>query len=173
MYTYKQYSSFFFDHTHIKLIKRNIKKKPMSTVNRNYWVTPSFVSHGFGLRPLIVEQTDLSIIRHQNCFYNELTMFAGILLKTFWYLYKLTMKMKTVSKRQWQTSVRGYQMMCLPIYHLIINKDLPVKNIVFTTHIHYLWKSLVQIWKTLFCTSLYIFMSNLLHKKSWGQIFTK
>ena len=135
----------------------------MSTVNRNYWVTPSFVSHGFGLRPLIVEQTDLSIIRHQNCFYNELSMFAGILLKTFWYLYKLT----TVTNQcTWVPND-------VSTFLSLVNKDLPVKNIVFTTHIHYLWKSLVQIWKTLFCTSLYIFMSNLLHKKSWGQIFTK
>ena len=28
------------------------------------------------------------------------------------------MKMKTVSKRQYQTSVRGYKIMCLPFYRL-------------------------------------------------------
>ena len=33
-------------------------------------------------------------------FPNRLTMFAGILLKTFYYLYRLTIKMETVSKRQ-------------------------------------------------------------------------
>ena len=47
-------------------------------------------------------KTIISII----VFQNQLTMFAGILLKTVWYLYILTMKMKTVSKQQKQTSVR-------------------------------------------------------------------
>ena len=48
------------------------------------------------------------------------------------------MKLKTVSKRQLQTSVCGYE---ITVYFLtIVNKDLPVKNIVFTTSIRYLWK---------------------------------
>ena len=49
-------------------------------------------------------------------------MFAGILFKTFWYLYKLMMKMKTVSQRQKQTSVRGYEIRCLPFYYLPVKK---------------------------------------------------
>ena len=41
MYTNIQYSSYFSNHTHIKLIKKS-KTKKLSTVNRKYWVTPCF-----------------------------------------------------------------------------------------------------------------------------------
>ena len=41
-----------------------------------------------------------------------------------------------------------------------VSKDLPVENIVFTTNIHLS----VQISKVQFCKSLYIFMTNSLHK---------
>ena len=102
MYTNNQYSS-FSNHTHIKLIKIS-KTKNMSTVNRKYWVTPCFVSHGFGLRTFIVEQNDSVNNKASELFFScQLTMFAGIILKTFWYLFKLTVKMKTVSKWQYQT----------------------------------------------------------------------
>ena len=56
VYTNNQYRN-FSNHTHIKLIKKS-KTKNISTVNRKYWVTPCFVSHGFGLRIFIVEQRD-------------------------------------------------------------------------------------------------------------------
>ena len=42
--------------------------------------------------------------------------------------------MKTGSKRQYQTSVGGCEMSCLPF----LNNDLPVKINLFTTNIHYL-----------------------------------
>ena len=55
----------------------------MSSVNRKYRVTPCFVSHGFGLRIFIVEQRDsVNNYKHQNCFSNQLTMYAGIPLET-------------------------------------------------------------------------------------------
>ena len=57
VYTNKQYSSFFSNNTNIKLIKKS-KTENLSTVNRKYWVIPWFVSHDFGLRTFIVEQTD-------------------------------------------------------------------------------------------------------------------
>ena len=56
----------FSNHTHIKL-KKKTNTKNMAKVNRKYWVTPCFVSHDFGLRTFIVEQS--SIFRHQNCFF--------------------------------------------------------------------------------------------------------
>ena len=54
----------------------------------------------------------------------------------------------------------------------LVNKDLPVINIVFTTNIHYFWKS--TDFEGVFCKSLVnIFIRNSLHKKSGGPIFTK
>ena len=57
-------------------------------------------------------------------FSNKLTMFAGILI----YIYRLTIKTKTVTKQ------------CNHVYTYLslLNKDLPVRNIVFTTNIRYL-----------------------------------
>ena len=114
----------FFNHTHIKLLKK-FRTKTMSTVNRKYWVTPCFISHGFGLRTFIVEQSySINDSRHQNCvFLINLQHCFWYTFKTFWYLNKLIMKMKTVSKQQWQTSVRGYKIMCLPFYSLQIRTN--------------------------------------------------
>ena len=91
---------FFSKHTHIKLIKKS-KTKNISTVNRKYWVTPCFVSHCCGLRTFIVERANRSIIRHQNSFSWSTYMYnvCWYTFRLFLYLYKLIMKMKTVSKR--------------------------------------------------------------------------
>ena len=49
--------------------------------------------------------------------------------------------MKNVlSKLQQQTSVRGYEITSTCTSLSLVNKDLPVKNIVFTTNIQYLLK---------------------------------
>ena len=64
-----------------------------------------------------------------------------------------------------------------PVYvgtksRVYLSIDLPVKNIVFTTNIHYFWKS--TDFEGVFCKSLVnIFIRNSLHKKSGGPIFTK
>ena len=61
-------------------------------------------------------------------------MFAGILLKTFWYLYRLTQCQNDSSKPVYV--VRND----VSTFLSLVNKGKKVKNIVFTTNIRYLWK---------------------------------
>ena len=67
-------------------------------------------------------------------------MFAGILLKTFWYLYKNNDENEDCVK----TTVANQCMSVgnqVSTFLSLVNKDLLVKNIVFTTNIPYLWKA--------------------------------
>ena len=62
-------------------------------------------------------------------------MFAGILFKIILIFIQIMKKMKTVkttvaNKCMW---IRNH----VSPFQSLVNKDLPVKNIVFTTNIHY------------------------------------
>ena len=101
MYTNKQYKK-------IQSYTRNSKK---NNVNSKQRLTPSVWSNAMcrisQLRThsawtFIVEQSDsVNIYSASKLFFlSQLSMFGGKRLNTFWYSYKLAMKIKSVSKRQ-------------------------------------------------------------------------
>ena len=83
MYTNEQYSSFFQSYTH-QTYKEILNKKHVNSkqkvLSNTMFCIPLF-------RTMDIHRRTRAMIRHQNCFPNQLTMVAGILLETFLYLY--------------------------------------------------------------------------------------
>ena len=95
---YKLTIQYFVKHTHTKLIKNNVNSKPklLSTCNTMFRISRFRTTDIYCRTERLGQRLSIKIV-----FPNKLTMFTGILLKRFCYRYRLTMKMKTVSKRQY------------------------------------------------------------------------
>ena len=119
----------FFNHKHLTH-QTNKKIQNKKHVNSTPKVLSNTMFHISWFRTTDIHCSSNRVtqlmIRHQNCVFLinlQLYIVSDILLKPFSYLNKLIMKMKTVSKQQWQTSVRGYKIMCLPFYRLQIRTN--------------------------------------------------
>ena len=87
----------FSNHTHTKLPKQKhvISKRKYWQSNTTFRISKFRTTDIYHRTEWLAQRLGIKIV-----FPNKLTMFTGILLKTFWYLYRLMMKMKTVSKQQ-------------------------------------------------------------------------
>ena len=172
MHRNKQYSSFFqsFTHQTYKEIinKKHVNSKPKVLSNTMFSIK---IFYCFGLRTFIVEQSDsLNNSASELFFLINLQFFLIYFWKHFdiYITYEENENSVKTTVANQCTWVRNH----VSTFLSIVNKDLPVKNIVFSTNIHSLWKG-TDFEGVILQKFIHLYEELILHKNSGSQIFTK